>query len=79
MPLACGVGRITNQIDCGLAFALLRSRWLGVFSQLVHLHLPAHAMPAWKHSQYFFLHADFLQWQPFECLVVPPLMLSIFA
>jgi hypothetical protein len=24
-------------------------------------------MPDWKHSQYFFKHADFLQWHPFAC------------
>src|SRR3546814_3968566 len=41
-----------------------------VFWHSMHRHLSAHATPARKHSQYFFRHADFLQWQPVICL--PP-------
>ena len=43
----------------------------GRFMQLTHLHTSEHRMPAWKHSQYFFRHPDFLQLQPRLC--VPPL------
>lgn len=51
-----------------LAFwAALRARSSGVFLQDKHLQLTPQAMPAWKHSQYFFWQPDFLQWQPFVC------------
>lgn len=35
--------------------------------------LSPHGTPAWKHSQYFFWHADFLQWHPFLCIFFTPL------
>ena len=34
------------------------------FLQSMHLQLSEQKMDAWKHSQYFFRHVDFLQLQP---------------
>lgn len=40
------------------------------FAQSMHLQISEQLTPAWKHSQYFFRHWDFLQWQPLRCLDV---------
>lgn len=40
--------------------------------------LSPHETPAWKHSQYFFWHADFLQWHPCLCIFFKsPLVLLV--
>jgi hypothetical protein len=38
-----------------------------VFWQSWHLQRSWQGTPAWKHSQYFFKQADFLQWHPDWC------------
>lgn len=38
--------------------------WGVLFSQSMHRQASVQAMPALKHSQYFFWHWDFLQMQP---------------
>lgn len=38
------------------------------FLQSTHLQLSEQRMFAWKHSQYFLRHPDFLQWHPLLCL-----------
>jgi len=40
---------------------------LTVLRQSMHLQFSEHITAAWKHSQYFFRHPLFLQWQPFMC------------
>lgn len=40
------------------------------FLQSTHLQLSEQRMFAWKHSQYFFKHPDFLQWHPLLCLPI---------
>lgn len=46
------------------------ARWCepSKFLQSQHLQFSLHRMPAWKHSQYFFKHPDFLQLHPLLCL-----------
>ena len=41
----------------------------GRFLQSRHLHTSEHGMAAWKHSQYFLRHPDFLQWHPLLCRI----------
>lgn len=57
--------------DSWSASCTLRSAaaWPGsaVLQQFRHVHEELHATAAWKHSQYFFRHRDFLQRQPFLC------------
>ena len=48
-----------------------------VFLHPSHLQYSWHGTPAWKHSQYFLRHADFLQWQPFLCRASPSLPPSV--
>ena len=36
-----------------------------------HLQLSVHKMPAWKHSQYFLVHPDFLHAHPLLGLPTP--------
>lgn len=45
-----------------------RSALPSKFLQSRHLQASLHRTLAWKHSQYFFKHPDFLQWHPFVCL-----------
>ena len=44
-----------------------------------HLQYSWHSTPAWKHSQYFFRHALFLQWHPFLCFSSPSVATILFA
>lgn len=62
-------------VACCMLMAFLWSVWKRVFLsslpskflQSIHLQFSEHSILAWKHSQYFLRHPDFLQWHPLLC------------
>lgn len=57
-------------LSFAVAFLFFRETSGPPFRHSTHLHMAEHGTPAWKHSQYFLRHSDFLQLQPFRCLAV---------